>query len=161
MVRKKASAYIAMPNRENYSSRMHFNRVSVVTLALSTMVACGQSAGEGSDEGSPTMRPGEDCTHCHGNFTVAGSVFPTANAATNQGVAGVVVTLVDANGKSIALTSNSAGNFYTSEAVQFPADVTVVTGTTTQTMPAAPNGSCNSCHTLPPQSNAPGRVHAP
>ena len=119
-------------------------------LVLVMFAACGK------DEG-PTMRPGEDCTSCHG-FKVAGTVFPSASADATEGVANIAVTLVDSAQQTITLTSNSAGNFYTEQKLAWPATVSLTQGAATVTM-AMPltGGACNSCH----KPGGIGRIHLP
>lgn len=123
----------------------------VIGLALS---GCG-------DEGSATMRPGEDCLSCHSSgenaFTLAGTVFGESSAAASTGLSGVTVTITDKNGTKVTLTSNAAGNFYTSRALAFPVNVEVQSGTAVaQMFSAADRGGCNGCHAA---SSSMGRVH--
>jgi hypothetical protein len=121
---------------------------TLMLLSLLTLSAC--------DANGPTMRPGENCKGCH-DFTLAGTVFPSTQAQGSDGIDGVTVTVVDANQKTLTLTSNSAGNFYTKNAVAWPAAITLSLGSRTATMPAAPNGACATCHTTSGQ----GRVFLP
>ena len=122
---------------------------TIALLALVMFAACG-------NEG-PTMRPGEDCTKCH-SYKVAGTVFPSASAAASGGIANITVTLVDSAQKTITLTSNSAGNFYTDQSIAWPASVSVTQGSTTVSMiKPLTGGACNSCHVPDGQ----GRVHLP
>jgi hypothetical protein len=85
------------------------------------------------------MAPGEDCLACHDGrdakrWTVAG---------TWDGGAGVRVTLTDAAGKSVALTTNQVGNFYTEQPLAFPLTVTAAGAR----MPdPVTYGGCNRCH---------------
>ncbi len=116
------------------------------------------SACSSGDEG-PTMKPGENCL-THHSFSAAGTVFKSVSSGTGDGLAGATVLITDSQGRKVSLTTNSAGNFYTEDALSFPAEVTVTSGANVQTMPAAPNGGCNSCHGQPPSNNAPGRVYA-
>ena len=101
------------------------------------------------------MDPGQDCLSCHSAsgvasaFTVGGTVFPLATATADGGTAGVEIDLVDSNGKTLALHSNAAGNFYSTEALAFPAQVSVTVGGTQFAMQQKPpSGACNSCHAL-------------
>ena len=110
------------------------------------------------DSNGPTMRPGENCNGCHGNFSAAGTVFPSDQAGAGEGINGVTVSLVDSNQKTVTLTSNSAGNFYASQAVAWPADITLTLGTRTAVMPKAPNGACATCHTTSTSTSGQGRV---
>lgn len=119
---------------------------------LVVLVACGED-----DEG-PTMRPGEDCKACHG-FSAAGTVFPSPRAGAREGIDGVTITVVDADQRTVTMTSNSAGNFYTERAIKWPADITLSLGGRTASMAAAPSGACASCHTT--DSGAEGRVALP
>ena len=110
-------------------------------------------------ENGPWMYPGSDCLACHSEkgtapdrvWSVAGT---TANLALGAGpapeLAGATVSFVDAAGKTHAMTSNGAGNFYTAESVVFPlSDVTIAReGQPPRVMPMpAQSGSCNACHT--------------
>lgn len=103
-------------------------RAAAVTLLLAS--ACTPSQG-------PMMDPFQDCLRCHTGgearrWTAAGTWFR-----------GAKVTLVDQAGKSITLTGNDAGNFYTAEPLAFPLTVSV-NGTQ---MPAPVTyGGCNVCH---------------
>lgn len=130
--------------------------LAVLLLALS---ACGGGGGGGGDDvqGSATMRPGEDCKSCHANYTAAGTVYLAADAAANAGVSGASVVIVGPLA-SVELTSNAAGNFYTTQAYGFPATVTVTApGQTARSMVLddARYSGCGSCH------GAGGRVHSP
>jgi hypothetical protein len=120
----------------------------VLLSSLLLLVAC--------DPNGPTMRPGENCKSCHG-FTASAPVFPTVQAASSEGINGATVTIVDSNQKSVTMTSNSAGNFYTDDSIAWPATITLTLGSRSATMPAAPNGACASCHTTSGQ----GRVFLP
>ncbi len=106
------------------------------------------------EDGGPTMRPGEDCLRCHG-YEAAGTVFAAVDSPSDMGVNGVLVTITDARGSVATLTTNSAGNFYTDEAIEYPASITLTAGDATATMPAAPKGACNDCH------GSGDRIHLP
>jgi hypothetical protein len=109
-------------------------------------------------EDGPMMRPGEDCLGCHG-FTAAGTVFDVPDAVVDDGVKGVRVHLTGADGTTVTVRSNEAGNFYTKERLVFPLEVRVEKDGRSETMDEpAPDGRCNRCHTLPPLEDAPGRV---
>ena len=131
---------------------------ALLPLALVALAAC--------DGGSGTMRPGQDCLSCHKpggekTWTLAGTVFPTATSATNQGLSDATLQITDANSATVTLTSNSVGNFYTSNALTFPVAVAITHAGNTVNMNAAPSGACNSCHTEPPLNGAPGRINVP
>jgi hypothetical protein len=89
----------------------------------------------------PLMRPGENCLSCH-TFSLAGTVFDASGAA----AANVSVSVTDAGGAKLTLTSNAAGNFYATQPVAFPATVWLQKGALGGGM-TAPAGSCNACHT--------------
>jgi len=113
------------------------------------------------------MQPGQDCLRCHGpnrslTWAAAGTVFGGPSASADSGVQGVLVRLTDSTGRTIELTTNGAGNFYTAESLAFPLSATVSLGGQSVSMiTPVPKGSCNSCHTQPPQNSAPGRLHTP
>lgn len=139
------------------------NRISILLGALCSAAALALGAGCGEGEGGegPTMKPGEDCTSCH-HFTVAGTVFSKPNDPTSGGVSGVTVTVTDSNGVAVKLTTNSAGNFYSSAALTPPLSAQLdYAGRHVQMGRTVPTGACSSCHTDPPQNAAPGRTYAP
>jgi hypothetical protein len=122
----------------------------LLLLSALALFACGEDHG-------PNMRPGENCKGCHNNFSLAGTVFPSAQAQASEGLAGVTVTVVDSAHKTLSLTTNSVGNFYSEDALTWPASITLALGTRTANMPSAPSGACASCHTASGQ----GRVYLP
>ena len=113
---------------------------AALTLAAGLTLSLAACGGLGEDEGSATMRPGENCLGCH-SFTAAGTVFASPSSST--GVAGATVTL-----GSVVLTTNSAGNFFTSAALGFPLTATIATTGSTQSHAhsAGQTGACNTCH---------------
>ncbi len=131
-------------------------------LAMASLMVAACPSAE-----SALMLPGQDCATCHkaGSFphwTASGTVYLDPEARPDQGVSEAVAHLTDSAGKSLTLTTNAAGNFYTGEALDPPLQVTVERlgrriGMTTP----APSGACNSCHDQPPRDGAPGRVYAP
>jgi|WetSurMetagenome_2_1015567.scaffolds.fasta_scaffold1319744_1 hypothetical protein len=125
---------------------------ALLLLSVLSLVACGNSSGEG-----PTMRPGENCKGCHGSFSIAGTVFPSAQAQASEGLAGVTVTVVDSAQKTLTLTSNSVGNFFSEDALTWPADITLTLGSRTASMQGAASGACAGCHT----SSSQNRVYLP
>ncbi len=131
-----------------------------IAAGLWLVAACG-------GEGSPIMRPGEDCLRCHGGgeasrWTVAGTVYPAPGAARDAGVLGAYVHVRDANGWAFALRTNAAGNFYTAEAVAFPLQVCVEwAGASTCMSAPVTRGGCNACHALPASGGAAGRISTP
>jgi hypothetical protein len=135
---------------------MSFGPACLTAAALLlALAACG---GGDAVEGSATMRPGENClaSGCHTNFTAAGTVYGSAAAAPNAGLSGVTVT-IDGPAASEVLTTNSAGNFFTTRAFGFPATVTVSGAALNMAaeLQSAAHGGCGSCH------GAGNRVHTP
>jgi|WetSurMetagenome_2_1015567.scaffolds.fasta_scaffold625498_2 hypothetical protein len=114
-------------------------------------------------EHSPMMNPGEDCLACHGansgrHWYAAGTVYADAQAKAGDGIQGAVVVITDANHRTISLSTNGAGNFYTAETLVFPAKVEVRRNGKVNQMPTdVPQGGCNSCHT----TEDTGRIVAP
>lgn len=114
------------------------------------------------------MRPGENCLVCHDGsdreapkFTVAGTAFASSNAAATAGLGDVTVIITDTNGTETRLTTNAAGNFYTSKAITAPFTAAVERNGQRIEMQSAQSGDCASCHANPPAGGAPGRVYAP
>jgi hypothetical protein len=78
------------------------------------------------------------------------------------------VRLIDANGVSLTLPVNTAGNFFSEERLAFPlrlAEVIGPTGVRRSMGEAVPHGDCNLCHTRQgtdtPTGLAPGRITVP
>ncbi len=129
---------------------------AALTLALA---ACG-GAGGGGEHGSPTMRPGEDCLGCHDGqtatrYTAAGTVYSNANGTAAVSGASVVIAYGTNLSQTLSTTTNSAGNFFFTQAFTYPATVTVTGVGLNMSMPNAGFAGCNSCHTVAGQ----GRVH--
>jgi len=112
--------------------------LAAALAAILSLAACG---GEGEGAEGPTMKPGTNCNDCH-SFSAAGTVFGAGNAASSAGVAGVTVTLA-----GVTLTTNSAGNFYTSRSLPAAPDVTLTLGGVTISKPGHHSGACAACHT--------------
>ena len=81
----------------------------------------------GGEEDSALMIPGGDCIGCHVErgegpiYTAAGTVFAFRGEPTNCiGVEGAIVYITDAEGHSIEMTTNAAGNFGTMEPIAAP-----------------------------------------
>jgi hypothetical protein len=94
------------------------------------------------------MAPFQDCLGCHGRgegkaWTVAGTWAKGAH-----------VSVTDANGKTVPMRGNDAGNFYTAEPLAFPLTVSVngkvMPDPAILTEPRPPAkltyGGCNLCH---------------
>lgn len=144
---------------------------AVLTFGLAISCASAEESEYGFVTG-PQMLPGEDCTRCHKVnseyerapvWTVAGTVFPSADAPADAGVEGVSVHLLDASGSVLeTLRTNAAGNFYTAR--DLPADYRVELEYLGEriAMPCPPpSGGCAKCHDDPPIGSAPGRIFIP
>lgn len=121
------------------------------------LAACGES------EESGTMLPGSNCISCHDGggeaprFTAAGTVYPAGDAPDGPGLAGVTVTL-SGNGRTVALTTNAAGNFFTD--VDLGSTISVAVSGNGGATDRGPHhgGACAGCH-HPGNPSAPDRVH--
>lgn len=132
----------------------------IIFLACSgILVACGGDSNEEEGGNGPEMRPGENCNSCH-SFKVAGTLFGAPDASASSGKSGGVINLVDAAGKTLSLSSNGAGNFYTSKSLTFPLTASVTLDGVTKTMTAkVSSGACSTCHAKTPSGGAPGRLY--
>jgi len=140
---------------------------------------CVPEPGEREREcGSPYHRPGQPCLVCHDGlhgptFSVAGTVYRRASDTT--GLGGVQVTIVDALGQAVDVTTNSAGNFMVREGrggdrddgevrvpfvLEYPLSVELSYEGTTREMRSTiwREGSCAGCHTAEEGPNSPGRI---
>ncbi|MGH7296585.1 MAG: hypothetical protein ACRELB_16725, partial [Polyangiaceae bacterium] len=123
----------------------------------------------------PLHRPGQPCLLCHDGaagdpqrFTVAGTVYATSGASSPA--VNAVVTVIDAQGHPASLSTNAAGNFYTTPSQYdpvFPLQVTVrgVSGRLVRMQTLVdgngtiePNGGCAGCHVSPASPSSPGAV---
>jgi hypothetical protein len=126
----------------------------------------------GGNEGSSSMHPGVACIACHARgeeeaprFSIAGTVYPTLrepNDCNGVNGAGVQVVITGADGRTLTLQVNAAGNFSSTAAVSTPFRAKVVSAGVERVMTAAQtSGDCNGCHAEPPANGAPGRIMAP
>jgi hypothetical protein len=122
--------------------------------------------------GSASMQPGVACINCHSSggegprFALAGTVYPTAHEPDQcngaSGVAGVAIVVTGADGKTVTLTPNAAGNFSSNATVATPYQAKVTYMGRERLMVAAQtSGDCNSCHTQSGANAAPGRILLP
>lgn len=141
-------------------------------LATTCLLGAATSACSDGNKGSlstgPTMLPGDNCRSCHGapssaypeapDWSVAGTVFEAVDS--DQGAAGVTVEIVDVEGASERLTTNSVGNFYTDTPFKTPFWVSLERDGVRASMPVpVPAGGCNACHRVPSVGQAPGRLY--
>jgi hypothetical protein len=112
------------------------------------------------------MRPGEGClaSACHltGShaFTIGGTVYPTLHEPLHcNGKNSVQVVITPASGTPVTLTTNSAGNFYSTTKIATPYRAkVVVNGVEKAMMATQTSGDCNSCHSQNGASGALGRI---
>ncbi|MCM2333565.1 MAG: hypothetical protein NDI82_06425 [Anaeromyxobacteraceae bacterium] len=127
---------------------------AAIALAAALGTACA-----GREDPNALRNQGEDCLSCHkaggkaprSLFTVSGTVFRDAGGEPREtGAGAVAVVLTDAAGRKVELLSNAAGNFWTKEAVAFPARVALraqPSGAVKEAPPGAcAHGNCNACH---------------
>jgi hypothetical protein len=106
--------------------------------------------------------PGQDCMsgcHDHG-FYVAGTIFSSVNGG--QGLSGIALTFVDANGATGDMISTVNGNFWWSLPVAFPLTITAslcpdIQHMTAQVGSTTPGCNKGGCHV----TGAAGRIHIP
>ncbi len=128
----------------------------------------------GGNRESPLMHPGGTCIDCHSSdegptFQLAGTLFPTAHEPVDcNGVDGTTngaqVVVVDANGQTITMDVNSAGNFFyeSRQPIALPYQAKVVSNGKERIMVASQeSGDCNTCHTESGTNDAPGRIMLP
>lgn len=123
----------------------------------------------GGNAESPLMHPGYDCIGCHTSmgegprFTVAGTVFADLNDGDDCfGVAGATVVVTGSDGNAVEMTTNEAGNFFTTQPVATPFTAKVVyQGKERAMLSQQTNGACATCHTATGANGAPGRILLP
>jgi len=146
--------------------------VALQTLGcVGSIVETGEVANSTADAGANTApgdcvpqsvasesghhNPGTACLQCHGagqgpDFTLGGTVYDGLNS--DVPMAGVTVTLLDADGVELILTTSENGNFWTNQQLAYP--VTTTTSNCPNTHPMlstvqSAGADCNSggCHT--------------
>jgi hypothetical protein len=120
---------------------------------------------------SELMHPGVACIACHGRnarapqFTVAGTLYPTAHEPDDchaLGLEAARVEITGADGRRFELAVNSVGNFFSLDEVAMPYSARVISQGRVRTMVSRQrSGDCNGCHTQAGNAGAPGRVLAP
>jgi hypothetical protein len=134
----------------------------VVFLGGALTAGCGKEDDSSDFETpGPLMRPGWNCqaSGCHfpdkkptpPDWSASGTVFPSNDSRVSKGLVGVIVAIRDSKGKEVRLETNEAGNFHTAEPLEGPLDVALeYRGIVTRMPIPAPAGSCNFCHSYPP-----------
>lgn len=123
----------------------------------------------GGNSESPLMHPGRDCIGCHVDegprFVAAGTVYGRLDEPDDcLGVPGVAVTITDAAGTALDVTTNSAGNFFISarSALTMPIRARLsFEGRERMMSLAQQTGACATCHSDTPSETLPGRIVAP
>jgi mono/diheme cytochrome c family protein len=96
------------------------------------------------------MFPGTNCQSCHtrggraSHFTASGTVFTSPTCPTPA--VGAIVTITDANRKTVSLPVNEVGNFFTTEPLVLPFRVVVESDDGRREMKRSTAGDCNYCH---------------
>lgn len=160
----------------------------VATLAAASFLSCGspvhdeQVAALGpeapGEHPGPLHRGGQPCLTCHGSFgpshtgfAIAGTVFRAGDDKTP--VEGAYVTFTTLENDSVAVQTNSAGNFFVTQdkwPLHFPLHVNVTYDYTDKT--GAPqhiqmlmasridrDGSCGDCHRDPASPQSFGHIY--
>jgi hypothetical protein len=131
----------------------------------------------GGNKGSSAMNPGIACIACHDKggdgprYALAGTLYPTAHEPDLcDGVpnnAGAQIVIVGANGQTVTMTPNTAGNFFYQGALSLPYQAKIVyMGRERAMIEPQTSGDCNACHTqdgsMPSGTlKAPGRILLP
>ena len=124
-----------------------------------------------ANHGSSEMNPGRTCIACHTTehgpaLTIAGTVYPTAHEPDLcdgvDGSDGVMITIVDADGQTLTLSPNAAGNFRSESRITAPYQAAIHYQGRDRSMGVMQtSGDCNGCHTQAGANGAPGRILLP
>jgi len=129
--------------------------------AALAVVGCGggssptqATSGGGSSSGqrlSSSHNAGRDCTSCHRDFAIAGTVYAAGGASPLAGATIRFTTAPDGGGPLLlTLTSDASGNFRSSQSPGFGSAVYVdaagPSGARSAMKAAVTSGACNSCH---------------
>jgi len=126
----------------------------------------------GGNRESQFMNPGQECISCHRSmrgpsYGFAGTLYASGHEPNNCNggaptVDAVIVEIRGADGRTLRLTPNAVGNFYTRSTVALPYTARVIVGSRERRMNGPQmSGDCNSCHTQSGASEAPGRIVLP
>lgn len=141
-------------------------------LTMPLVCTSDQHWNQGND-GSQLMHPGMPCIGCHQtlgkgpeSLLIAGTVFPTVREPNDcAGFQGAEVVVQDAAGRTLTLSTNTAGNFLyedDAEKLSFPIRASVrFQGKERGMKDPVQSGDCNSCHTQDGANGAPGRIYVP
>jgi mono/diheme cytochrome c family protein len=156
---------------------MRFLPLLSLPLFLAALDACtdvpavcstNTAAIQTEEDESPLMMPGGDCIGCHAQgegprFILAGTVMGGLKDDTNcGGIAGATVVITGADGRTLTMTTNAAGNFFSQVGVVMPYTAKVsFQGKERSMVTPRSDGNCMSCHTAEGLNGAPGRIVAP
>lgn len=91
-------------------------------------------------------------------FTVAGTAFTDLEGT--GPLSGATITVIDSTGKTVTLTTNAVGNFYTAVAVTPPLTAEIsYNGNSRKMAHQVDTGACNSCHVC--EGSPGGKLHGP
>jgi hypothetical protein len=126
------------------------------------LICSSGAAGMGGN--GPAMRPGDDCSTCHG-FSIAGTAYKTeheSEGCAGASVTGATVVITDATGLVETIPVGTDGNFYTSDGITGPFQAKILyQGRERDMLSPQAFGSCNFCHTPDGANTAPGRIMLP
>jgi len=185
----QAIGAVALARMQSTTSPMPPPPATAATAAeiavISSWVASGYPTGSGcspictsgttwrgGNHESPEMNPGMACIQCHAasdegpRFSIAGTIYPTAHEPDlcdgAPPATGAQVIITGADGRTLTLEPNAAGNFYSERGVASPYRAKIVTAAGERAMTAQQtSGDCNSCHSLAGANGAPGRIMLP
>lgn len=132
-----------------------------------------QRTWSGGEEESPHMHPGRPCIGCHEregegpSFLIAGTTYPSAHEPDDcygeRGPDDAEVLITGADGRTIALTVLSSGNFFLEEGRLSLPYTAVLRASGRERAMVTPqrSGDCNACHTADGADGAPGRILLP
>jgi hypothetical protein len=150
----------------------------MVLLCATFAASCGDPVHDGEVDAlgpekgdpGPEHRPGQPCLVCHGgsgpastHFSIGGTAYQVQGA--HVPLVGAQVSMVDANGVSHTLKTNSAGNFYASADNWQPANpihgVTITYQGVVAQMATniGRDGSCADCHFDPAGPTTHGSIY--
>jgi cytochrome c556 len=131
-------------------------------VAAVGVMACGGGGAPTSGSSTPVVsststglstshNAGRDCTACHRDFAVAGTVYGSVGSSPLAGATIRFTSAPDGGGTALlTLTSDASGNFRTSQNLSFASGVYVdaagARGTRSAMKAAVTSGACNSCH---------------
>jgi hypothetical protein len=124
------------------------------------------------NHGDEDMNPGRACIDCHSQnadapkLSIAGTLYPTGHEPDLcDGVSpssGAQITITGADGATLTLSPNAAGNFRSQSKIVLPLRAKVTYMGRERVMATAQStGDCNSCHTQDGANGAPGRIVLP